>query len=188
MTRPTVVVLLKEPRPGRVKTRLASEIGTIPACWWFRHQVSRLLREIRDPRWRLVLAVAPDGAITSRAWPADLPRLAQGGGDLGARMGRVLKSTGPGPRLLIGADIPGLTRAHIRRGFEALKGHGAVLGPAVDGGFWLIGLKGPVPRGLFGTVRWSSEYAMQDTIQSMPDRVQPGFCDTMADVDRAADL
>ena len=69
--RPTLFVMLKVPRPGRVKTRLGRDIGMTAAAWWFRHQTARLLRELRDPRWRLVLAVSPDregGA--SRAWPA----------------------------------------------------------------------------------------------------------------------
>ena len=52
--------MVKAPVAGRVKTRLARDIGVIPATWWFRHQVTRLLRQIDDPRWRSVLAVAPD--------------------------------------------------------------------------------------------------------------------------------
>ena len=74
--------MLKEPRPGRVKTRLGRDIGMIGAAWWFRHQVAGLLRRLDDPRWHLVLAVAPDHAgLTSRVWPAHLPRIPQGPGD-----------------------------------------------------------------------------------------------------------
>ncbi|MFW8633994.1 TIGR04282 family arsenosugar biosynthesis glycosyltransferase [Cribrihabitans pelagius] len=90
--RPRLVIMLKEPRPGRVKTRLGRDIGVIPATWWFRHQTAALIRSLRDPRWQIVLAVAPERAVASRAWPADLPRLAQGGGDLGARMKRMLQA------------------------------------------------------------------------------------------------
>ena len=50
MIRRRLVVMLKEPRPGRVKTRLGREIGMVPAAWWFRHQVAALLRRIEDPR------------------------------------------------------------------------------------------------------------------------------------------
>ena len=54
--------MVKEPRAGRVKTRLGRDIGMTGAAWWFRHQVSRLLREVQDPRWELILSVAPDTA------------------------------------------------------------------------------------------------------------------------------
>jgi len=171
--RPTLIIMIKEPRPGRVKTRLAQGIGTIPATWWFRHQSARLIRNLRDPRWSLVLAVAPDQAVTSAMFPVDLPRLPQGGGDLGQRMKRMLKAASAGPAssraapdpppgrahshpssvrrapllgspvCLIGADIPGVTRSHIARAFAALGANDAVFGPATDGGYWLIGAKHP---------------------------------------------
>jgi len=84
----TLVIMLKEPHPGRVKTRLGRGIGLVPAAWWFRHQVRRLLREVEDPRWDVVLAVSPDAeGLTSRVWPAHFVRVAQGSGDLGDRMG-----------------------------------------------------------------------------------------------------
>ena len=96
--KPTLIVMLKEPRPGRVKTRLGRDIGMGAAAWWFRHQTARLLRRLDDPRWQLILAVAPDrDGLQSRVWPAHLPRLPQGGGDLGARMARVFRSLPPGP-------------------------------------------------------------------------------------------
>ncbi len=63
--------MLKEPRPGRVKTGLGRDIGMTAAAWWFRHQCRRLLRELDDPRWRLVIAVSPDAeGRASRIWPA----------------------------------------------------------------------------------------------------------------------
>jgi len=54
--------MVKEPRPGRVKSRLGRDIGMVAAAWWFRHQVKRLLRAVEDPRWQVVLAVSPDNA------------------------------------------------------------------------------------------------------------------------------
>ena len=193
MKRQTLVIMIKEPRPGRVKTRLGQGIGVIPATWWFRHQSARLIRSLCDPRWQIVLAVAPDRAVTSRVWPADLPRLAQGGGDLGQRMKRMLKgvSSAPahGPVCLIGADIPGVTRAHIARAFAALGHSDAVFGPATDGGYWLVGAKHParLPQTLFQNVRWSSEHALADSIATLPGwRIAQ--TDILNDVDTAADL
>lgn len=185
----TLIVMVKEPRPGRVKTRLGRDIGVIPATWWFRHQSARLLRTLRDPRWQTLLAVAPDRAVASRVWPADLPRLPQGNGNLGARMKRMLRSVGNGPVCLIGADIPGIRPTHIARAFAALGSHDAVFGPAADGGYWLVGAKHParLPKGLFSGVRWSSEHALADTLATLPGwRI--ALTDTLRDVDTGADL
>ncbi|WP_454274063.1 TIGR04282 family arsenosugar biosynthesis glycosyltransferase [Roseovarius sp. MBR-154] len=185
-----LIVMVKEPRPGRVKTRLGRDIGMTAAAWWFRHQVARLLREVDDPRWHLSLAVSPDRAgLQSRVWPAHLPRLPQGPGDLGDRMGRLLRSAPPGPVCIVGADILGIRRVHVARAFTALGRHDAVLGPAHDGGFWLIGLRrtGRVPTGLFQGVRWSTEHALQDTIDSL-DGQRIALTDRLRDIDTAADL
>ncbi|MEX0305705.1 MAG: TIGR04282 family arsenosugar biosynthesis glycosyltransferase [Leisingera sp.] len=184
----TLIIMVKEPRPGRVKTRLGKDIGVIPATWWFRHQSARLIRRLQDPRWQVVLAVAPDRAASSKVWPADFPRLPQGRGDLGERMKRMLQSF-PGPVCLIGADIPGITRTHIARAFAALGNHDAAFGPADDGGYWLVGAKHPshLPRTLFENVRWSTEHALADTLSTLPG-YRIALTDSLRDVDTAADL
>ncbi|MGR3696630.1 MAG: TIGR04282 family arsenosugar biosynthesis glycosyltransferase [Roseovarius sp.] len=185
-----LIVMVKEPRPGRVKSRLGRDIGMVAAAWWFRHQVARLLRDVEDPRWQVVLAVSPDYAgLNSRVWPAHLPRVAQGAGDLGDRMGRLLRSMPPGPVCIIGADIPGVTRAHVARAFSALGRNDAVFGPAMDGGYWLVGLKRarPVAPTLFQGVRWSTADALGDTIKTLPG-ARIAFVDRLRDVDTASDL
>jgi len=182
--------MLKEPRPGRVKTRLGREIGMVPAAWWFRHQTARLLRRLEDPRWQLILAVTPDGAaLTSRVWPAHLPRMAQGRGDRGQRMGRLLRGLPPGPVCIVGSDIPALDAPHVARAFAALGDHEAVFGPAPDGGFWLVGMKrvAPPPATLFCGVRWSSPHALADSMASLRGwRI--ALAEMLRDVDGAADL
>ncbi|HUF86848.1 MAG TPA: DUF2064 domain-containing protein [Thermohalobaculum sp.] len=188
----TLVIFLKEPQPGRVKTRLARGLGTVGAAWWFRHQAARLIRRLaRDRRWRTVLAVTPDRAgLASRVWPGQLARWPQGPGDLGARMARALAAMPPGPVLIVGADIPGLCAAHVAEGFRLLGRHAAVLGPAPDGGYWMVGLRRgarAAPAGLLGGVRWSSPHALADTVASLAP-LDVGFGPTLADVDAAADL
>jgi rSAM/selenodomain-associated transferase 1 len=186
----TLIVMVKEPRPGRVKTRLGRDIGMVTAAWWFRHQVQSLLREIVDPRWEIVLAVAPDIAgQQSRVWPAHLTRWPQGGGDLGDRMARMLRQAQGGPACVIGADIPGITSKHIARAFDALGDHDAVFGPATDGGYWLIGLKHPhrQPPGFFRHVRWSTEHALADSRATLPG-YRIAEVDTLQDVDTVDDL
>lgn len=190
MIRPQLVVMLKEPHPGRVKTRLGREIGMIEAAWWFRHQVRHLLRRVADPRWDLCLAVSPDReGLLSRVWPEHLPRMPQGAGDLGDRMRRILRDMPPGPVCVIGADIPGAGASQIARAFRLLGRHDAVLGPAPDGGYWLIGLKRTrsVPAALFADVRWSTEHALADTLSGLAG-LSHAFADTLADVDTVADI
>jgi hypothetical protein len=188
----TLVIFLKEPRPGRVKTRLGREIGMTDAAWWFRHQSARLIRRLGgDRRWRTVLAVSPDNeGLASRVWPAHLPRWPQGQGDLGGRMARALQGMPPGPVIIVGADIPGVTPAHVAAGFSLLGRHDAVLGPAPDGGYWMIGLRRggrAMPMGLFQGVRWSTSHALADTVAGLAP-LHVGFGATLRDVDEAADL
>lgn len=188
MRRPTLIVMVKEPRPGRVKTRLGAEIGMTEAARWFRRQSLSLLRRLRDPRWDIVLSVSPDReGLASRVWPLDLPRLAQGQGDLGLRMARALGAV-HGPVLLVGADIPGIEKAHVARAFRALGRAPSVIGPAADGGFWLVGLRHPFrqPAGMFAGVRWSHPETLADTLPTLPQPV--ALIDQLSDVDTASDL
>lgn len=186
----TLVIMVKEPRPGRVKTRLGRDIGMVGAAWWFRHQTRSLVRRLRDPRWQIVLAVTPDReGMNSRVWPVDLPRKPQGRGNLGDRMGRMLRGVPDGPVCLIGADIPGITRGHIARAFGALGRAEIVLGPAPDGGYWLVGAQrySALPSGMFNNVRWSTENALADTLDSLKGR-RVTLLDHLRDVDTVADL
>ncbi|WP_425044815.1 TIGR04282 family arsenosugar biosynthesis glycosyltransferase [Primorskyibacter sp. S87] len=182
--------MVKEPRPGRVKTRLAKDFGTVPAAWWFRRQARNLLQRLRDPRWEITLAVAPDweGQL-SKIWPADLPRSPQGRGDLGQRMARQMSLPSAGPVCVIGADLPDLDRRHVANAFSALGRHDYVFGPAEDGGFWLAGAKRvkALPATLFRNVRWSSNHALTDTLKGLHgERI--ALIDTLRDVDTAKDL
>ncbi|GGX38631.1 hypothetical protein GCM10007385_01850 [Tateyamaria omphalii] len=187
--KPTLVVMLKVPRPGRVKTRLGRDIGMVAAAWWFRHQVRALLRRIEDPRWRVVLAVAPDReGLLSRVWPSRFGRWPQGGGNLGDRMIRMMRRAG-GPVCVIGADIPGIDRKRISEAFAALGNHDAVFGPAPDGGYWLIGVKtgSKLRKPALDGVRWSTEHALDDSRAALG-LPCVALVDTLADVDTVDDL
>ena len=191
MIRPKLIVMLKEPCPGRVKTRLGRDIGMIQAAWWFRHHVKSVLRTLYAPRrWDMMLAVSPDvSGMSSRVWPRHLPRIPQGEGDLGARMLRLLHNQGPGPVCVIGGDIPGINLAHIARAFAALRTCDAVFAPACDGGYWLVGMRGIAPRSsaVFQNVRWSTEYALSDSIATLAGR-RIALVDVLDDIDTAEDL
>lgn len=112
----------------------------------------------------------------------------QGGGNLGQRMQRIMDGLPPGPMVIIGSDCPDLRPQHIRSAFRTLGTNGAVLGPASDGGYWLIGLKRfpHVPRAFDG-VRWSTEHALADTEANLA-RLRIAHLAILDDVDEAVDL
>jgi len=182
--------MVKEPRPGRVKTRLGRDIGMTTAAWWFRHQTSNLIRRVQNPRWQTILAVSPDQeGMQSSIWPHHLARWPQGQGDLGDRMARTFRGIPPGPCIIIGADIPGIHPRHIWSAFRALGSNDAVIGPATDGGYWLIGLKRikPQNRNMFSNVRWSGEHALSDTLETLENQ-RIATVNMLSDVDTVADL
>lgn len=166
---PQLVVMAKAPVAGTVKTRLAGTIGTGEATGFYRAMTASAVRRLtRTRRWKSWLAVSPDRCVTEPFWPEGIDVVAQGTGNLGDRMGRLFDGLPPGPVVIIGTDIPDITPADIADAFRALGGSDAVLGPAPDGGYWLIGLK-RTPRVLkpFPGVRWSSSHALADTLANL---------------------
>ena len=184
-----LVIFAKAPRLGRVKTRLGRDIGMVRAWDFYRHALARLARTLApDPRWQTVIAAAPDTALMDPVWPDGVPRIAQGIGDLGQRMQRVFDTLPPGPVVIVGADIPGITPELIAEAFSALGHFDAVFGPAGDGGYWLVGQKrAPRILKLFSDVRWSGPYALADTKRNLGK--SPFFAlKTLDDVDNGADF
>jgi rSAM/selenodomain-associated transferase 1 len=183
---PLLIIMVKQPVMGRVKTRLAREIGPVAATAFARTATrGTIARLSRDRRWRTVLAVAPDTAAASPVWPAHCAALGQGRGDLGERMERLL-GRGVRPALLIGADIPAVSPEIIADAFRLLARNDAVLGPAEDGGYWLVGLNRWAPQsGIFDGVRWSTRFALADTARNLAD-IRLGYAACLGDVDDAA--
>ena len=114
-----LVIMAKAPRMGRVKTRLARDIGTVGAWSFYRHTLAAVARPlIADRRWQTWLCVSPDRSIgAANQWPLGGKRIAQGQGDLGERMARVMRALPPGPVVLIGAlkNIPATARCGFLR-------------------------------------------------------------------------
>lgn len=186
-----LVVMAKAPRMGRVKTRLAKGIGAAEAMRFYRRASLDLLRRIgADPRWQTVLALSPDRSVYENGvWPAHLPRIAQGEGDLGQRMGRLMRDLPPGPVVIVGCDIPDIDAHHIACAFEALGQADAVFGPADDGGYWLVGMRRrPRVVEIFEHVRWSSEHALADTLANVEGAgLRVSLLETLSDIDTAED-
>lgn len=180
-----LVVFLRAPQLGRVKSRLAAGIGALPALRFYRETSLRLLRRVaRDGRWRCRVAVTPDHDAGGR-WLGGLERLGQGGGDLGRRMARLFAILPPGPVVIVGSDIPAVTADHVWAAFRALGRSDAVFGPAADGGYWLVGLRRRprLPRGLFAGVRWSSPDALADTLGTLPRGFEVARLAVLEDID-----
>jgi rSAM/selenodomain-associated transferase 1 len=181
--------MARAPVAGRVKTRIARELGVAAALRFARHNAASLLQRLAgDARWDTRLALTPDTAPCRRLMPRGAPIVPQGAGDLGARMQRLIDRAPPGPVVIVGTDVPGIEPRHVAAAFRLLGRHDAVLGPAADGGYWLVGLKRrPRPLRPFAGVRWSTAHAFADTLANLVGR-SVGFAATLGDVDTASDL
>lgn len=178
--------MAKSPRLGLAKRRLGAEIGEIAALRFYRNCLNRTCSRLgSDPRWQTLLAVTPDADLRARDWPRNIPRMAQGSGDLGHRMHRIFASLPPGEVIVIGSDIPAIAPIHITQAFHLLGRADAVFGPATDGGYWLVGLKRmPAPSNAFTKVRWSGPHALADTLANL-DGKNIALAATLSDVDEA---
>ncbi len=184
-----LLVFVKAPQLAQAKRRLAAGIGDVAAWRFYRETVrGTLARLARDERWQTSIYVTPDRfAVAGWLWPRGLARRPQGGGDLGARMSRALRERPPGPVVLVGSDIPSLTAAHVERAFRALGQADVVFGPAIDGGYWLIGLARRRTRSIaLDGVRWSTEWALSDTRAAIGSHHSVTLIDALWDVDDAA--
>lgn len=184
-----LVMMVKLPVAGAVKTRLARDAGVAAAVRFYRTTMTETIRRLSvDPRWRLVLAVTPDASAGSPVWPRNVARVHQGAGHLGDRMQRIFDILPPGPVCIIGSDIPNIRADNVTHAFQALGEADAVFGPAGDGGYWLVGARRR-PRTLrfFNGVRWSSEHALRDTVANLSGKVVAEV-ECLDDVDDGNDL
>lgn len=189
MTKSTLCLFAKPPRPGEVKTRLAQSLGARAAA----ELADAFLRD----SWALVTTVEwaePVLATTSKTWGSDLAHLRnilfQGDGDLGNRLERVLRVAleRTETAFAMGADTPGLPPELLDLARVALDEHDAVLGPCEDGGFYLIGLRA-CPAGLLADLPWSAPTTFQQTLRRLRDRgLATAVLPPWFDVDNARDL
>lgn len=195
-------VMAKYWTPGQVKTRLGATIGMDPAASLHRHFTLHLCKnlarfaDVRElcltPQRRLADATAALRAVDlADRWPVT----PQGAGDLGQRisgwMARHLKADDC-CAILIGADCPTLLPADLDAALVLLGQHDLVLGPAEDGGYYLIGLRGSWDdrrASLFGGIRWSQSDVFQTTLaRAAAAGLSQASLLVDADVDTFADL
>ena len=163
-----LIVFAREPRLGRVKTRLARDLGAELALELYQGLVEDVLavagRTAAAGRFIYAADLEPAGSFFAR-WQAGFAVVAQTGADLGARMDaafREVVGAGFDRVILIGSDCPDLTPAILADAAQRLTDHDLVLGPAADGGYYLIGLNRPRPA-LFAGVDWGTDRVLAQT-------------------------
>ncbi|MBL8522140.1 MAG: TIGR04282 family arsenosugar biosynthesis glycosyltransferase [Betaproteobacteria bacterium] len=189
-----LIVFAKAPVPGEVKTRLSPALDAETAALLHAALVERALVIARNSGIEQVeLCCAPDSSHTffeTCAEDFDIDLTGQGDGDLGQRMLRALQRgiAEHGAAIIIGADCPALTGKHIAEAARALDKHDAVLTPAEDGGYVLIGAS-RTDAAMFNDIDWGSDTVLASQRRNFN---QLGFkvheMPVLWDVDRPEDL
>jgi rSAM/selenodomain-associated transferase 1 len=187
-----VLFFARAPRRGQVKTRLAADVGPEAALEIYRSIGSRVARQVEPVSSITVWYEPAEAGEEVREWLGDLRYQAQPAGDLGARMAYAFDThfaTCPSePAIAIGADAPGVDADVIVRAGRALCTSDVVIGPASDGGYYLIGLARPLPE-LFAGISWGTAQVYEATRAACRSAgIVPVILPELRDVDRLDDL
>jgi uncharacterized protein len=195
-TKLALIIFTRYPTPGTVKTRLIPAVGADGAANLHRQMTENTLRQARELAAQLPISIAIhfDGNNPQQMvdWlGADLVYQSQCAGDLGVRMARSITTAyqaGAERVVLIGTDCPELTADILKQAFELLQNRDLVLGAALDGGYYSIGMRHPQPA-LFVDIDWSTDRVCQQTID-IANRLNLliGYLPKLADIDRPEDL
>lgn len=192
----TLIMVTRFPQPGRTKTRLIPALGAVGAAHLQRRMTELLAERLQGicDRASLALEVHFTGGSLAqmRAWLGhDLTLKPQGSGHLGERLHGAFQQgfrEWGQPILMVGSDCPGLDEGHITQAVAALQHHDVVLGPAQDGGYYLIGLKQPHPR-LFENISWGQSCVLAETIAIAASLgLSVALLEPLGDIDRPEDL
>jgi hypothetical protein len=196
-----LIIFTRYPLPGVTKTRLIPVLGPEGAAAFQRRltaRISETARRLMRQR-NLAVEIRHEGgsAALLRQWLGEgFDYRPQDEGHLGQRMARCLAEAfagGAERALLIGADIPGISAAHLKRAFEILQNHDLVFGPAQDGGYYLIGARAAhfanEASYLGPGIVWSSPQVLARTLEEVrASGLSFSLLDTLADIDRPEDL
>lgn len=186
MATPRLVLFTRWPEPGKAKTRLVPALGEEGAAALHKRLTERTVAAMRASG--LPAEIRFTGAERARFedWLGkDFVYAGQGEGDLGLRMKHATRS---GPAILLGSDCPGLEAGHLQQAAKALESAEIVIGPAEDGGYWLIGLARPMDF-LFEDMEWGGDKVWAVTRARLAEHgIKPAILETLADCDRPEDL
>ena len=192
MTNEAIIIFLKKPIKGKVKTRLAREVGDERALDIYLKLIGKMKEAVSALPYDVhlfysELDVAENNAVNLEAagiWQ-------QEGVGIGERMFNALKKIlglGYGAAVLVGADIWGIKSQDFNDAFDLLKHKDVVFGPARDGGYYLVGFKNPYPD-LFRLAAWSHERVLSDSLDICKrNNLSVGLIRKLKDIDYAADL
>ena len=189
---PLLLIFLKYPEPGKVKTRLAEELGADVAASLYRDWIGTVLRNVQPVRERVQVVGYFDGAMADQFsdWDRSVDEWRQQPpGDLGTRLiaGFEWAHLRGGPVVAIGTDCLDLTAGHIESALANLREFDAVFGSTTDGGYYLVATRTHT-AGLFDGVRWSSPHTLADQLARCGALgLRPLIMDELADIDTAAD-
>lgn len=190
MTDEAVIVFLKNPEEGKVKTRLAKTLGSRRALKIYQELLNKIRTSLSEVPSDIYLFYS-ERVENSNGWDFVKQRRVQKGDDIGSRMSdafRQLFKEGYSSVVLIGTDIWDLQPADIRDAFYMLEQKDVVLGPAEDGGYYLIGMKTPMPE-LFELPEWSNEHVLERTLDKCRQYdLTAGRIRMLRDIDEAKDL
>lgn len=193
---PLLLVFLRWPAPGRAKTRLVPALGASGAALLQHDLTTHVLRVARAAARRCggrveVRCTGAAVAAVRQRYGAGCACVDQGEGDLGARLERAFAAAfaaGRGPVLAIGTDCPALTVEAIADACARLRTCDVVLGPAADGGYWLLGLRAMAPP-LFHRIAWGTRDVLAQTLRAAAaEKLRVELLEERTDVDTAADL
>jgi len=167
-----LIIFLKYPEPGSVKTRLAKTIGDDKAASLYSVFTQKIFKDTANIAYRRMIFFTPEEKLDSlKKWlKADVIFYPQRGKSLGDRLVRAFETAfkeGARRVIAIGTDSPLIDHKIILKAFNALSGKEAVIGPTEDGGYYLIGLSRPFLRSVFQKIRWGSGEVFRQTLDRM---------------------
>ncbi|MEO1047846.1 MAG: TIGR04282 family arsenosugar biosynthesis glycosyltransferase [Pseudomonadota bacterium] len=186
ITKPQLVLFTRFPQAGSCKTRLIPAIGEHGAARLHRQLTERTLSVLGSVGLDVTVAITGAETADFAAWLGEDFRLVQQEeGDLSARLRPFVEAA---PVILFGADTPDLQRRHVKQAIMGLATNKVVIGPAEDGGYYLLALREPLVE-LIEDVPWSTAQVLQTTLERLERQgVRPLLLETLADCDTPEDL
>jgi uncharacterized protein len=181
-----LVLFARFPVAGECKTRLIPAVGAAGAADIHRHLTQRTVSVLRQSGQQIILAYTGAERDDFAQWLGDdIAYVRQAEGDL---TDKLLACLNPAPVLFFGADTPDLSAEIVGEAINALLTHDVVLGPAEDGGYYLIGMRRALPQ-LLTDMPWSTDQVMPETLRRLSHMgIEPVILATLSDCDRPEDL